>query len=119
MIFYGLKTCDTCRKAQKELREAGIEPDVIDVRTDGVSEEKLKQWVAKIKWKDLLNTRSTTWRNLDAGDKDNIDVSKAITLMAKHPTLIKRPIIEKDGCVFVGWKQPVKSIVLANMCQKN
>ena len=109
MIFYGLKTCDTCRKAQKELRAAGIEFEAIDVRTDGVSAEKLTKWTEQVDWEKLLNTRSTTWRNLDAHDKENIDAAKAITLMATHPTLIKRPVIEKDGEVLMGWSVDTKS----------
>lgn len=109
MIFYGLKTCDTCRKAQKELRAAGIEFDVIDVRADGVSTDKLRDWARKIDWQKLLNTRSTTWRNLDASDKNGIDAANAITLMAANPTLIKRPVIELDGEVLVGWKADTKA----------
>ena len=109
MIFYGLKSCDTCRKAQKEIRAADIEFDVIDVRADGVSADKLKEWTDKVNWKKLLNTRSTTWRNLDAQDKDGIDQVKAVTLMAENPTLIKRPVIELDGAVLVGWTAETKT----------
>ncbi len=109
MKFYGLKTCDTCRKAQKELRTAGIEFDVIDVRADGVSVDKLQVWASKVDWKKLLNTKSTTWRNLDAHDKDSVDAAKAITLMATNPTLIKRPVIEIDGDVLVGWSAETKA----------
>ena len=109
MKFYGLKTCDTCRKAQKELRATGLEFEVVDVRADGVSAEKLGEWTSKIDWKKLLNTRSTTWRSLDASDKDDVDAAKAIILMAANPTLIKRPVIEMDGDVLVGWTADVKA----------
>ncbi|PHR93817.1 MAG: arsenate reductase [Robiginitomaculum sp.] len=109
MAFYGLKTCDTCRKAQKELTAAGQDFHVVDVRADGVSAEKLTQWAGQIDWQKLLNTRSTTWRNLDASDKENVDQAKAIGLMAAHPTLIKRPVIEHDGGITVGWNQGVKA----------
>jgi len=112
MKFYGLKTCDTCRKAQKELRAAGREFEVIDVRADGVSAEKLHEWVGKVDWKKLLNTRSTTWRSLDASDKSDVDAAKAITLMAANPTLIKRPVIEVGGDICVGWAAEVKTILL-------
>ncbi len=108
MIFYGLKTCDTCRKAQKALRDAGKEFEVIDVRADGVSADKLREWVGKTDWKKLLNTRSTTWRNLDAGDKDAVDAARAIALMVANPTLIKRPVIELNGDVLVGWTADVQ-----------
>ena len=112
MIFYGLKTCDTCRKAQKELRAAGIEFEVIDVRADGVSADKLREWTSKTDWKKLLNTRSTTWRNLDAGDKGGVDEDKAVSLMATHPTLTKRPVIEMGGNVYVGWNTDTKMALL-------
>jgi len=105
MKFYGLKTCDTCRKAQKELRTAGVEFEAVDVRADGVSADKLQEWTGKTDWKKLLNTRSTTWRNLDVSDKDGVDEAKAITLMATNPTLIKRPVIELDGEILVGWNK--------------
>ena len=105
MKFYGLKTCDTCRKAQKELSTAGVEFEAVDVRADGVSAEKLQEWAGKADWKKLLNTRSTTWRNLDASDKDGVDEAGAITLMATNPTLIKRPVIEVGGEVLVGWNK--------------
>lgn len=109
MKFYGLKTCDTCRKAQKELRAAGVNFEVIDVRADGVSAEKLTQWTKQADWKKLLNTRSTTWRNLGVKDKENIDAAKAITLMDTNPTLIKRPVMENDGKLLVGWTPQTKS----------
>jgi Spx/MgsR family transcriptional regulator len=112
MIFYGLKTCDTCRKAQKKLRSAKQAFDVIDVRADGVSVQKLQEWTAKLDWKTLLNTRSTTWRNLSPEDKENIDEEKAVVLMAAHPTLIKRPVIEKGEHIYVGWTPTTKDAVL-------
>lgn len=112
MIFYGLKTCDTCRKAQKELRVAGHDFSVVDVRADGVSAEKLTGWAEQVDWKLLLNTRSTTWRNLGDVDKADMDVTKAIALMVAHPTLIKRPVIENGDVVSVGWTGAVKASFL-------
>lgn len=112
MIFYGLKTCDTCRKAQKELSAAGKNFDVIDVRADGVSVEKLEEWTKQVDWQKLLNTRSTTWRGLGDAEKADITVEKAIILMAAHPTLIKRPVIEFGDALYVGWTPTTKAEVL-------
>ena len=112
MIFYGLKTCDTCRKAQKQLIAAGHEFTVVDVRADGVDAQTITTWVDAHDWKTVLNTRSTTWRNLEAADKENIDAAKAITLMSNHPTLIKRPVIEAGGQVFVGWRKETQAAFL-------
>lgn len=109
MIFYGLKTCDTCRKAQKELGAAGIDFNYIDVRADGIKLDKIRQWAEKTDWKKLLNTRSTTWRQLSEKDKADLDKDKAISLMCEHATLIKRPVIEKNDQVFVGWKANTKT----------
>ncbi|HHL43782.1 MAG TPA: Spx/MgsR family RNA polymerase-binding regulatory protein [Hellea balneolensis] len=103
MKFYGLKTCDTCRKAQKELRTTGISFESIDVRADGVRRDTLKNWINKMGWKPLLNTRSTTWRNLEAEEKTDIDSDKALSLLSQYPTLIKRPVIEHGGQIYVGW----------------
>ncbi|NNC36941.1 MAG: Spx/MgsR family RNA polymerase-binding regulatory protein [Acidimicrobiales bacterium] len=112
MNFYTLKTCDTCRKAQKELTAAGKEFTSFDVRADCISAEKLKAWINKVEWQKLLNTRSTTWRGLDDADKSDMSEEKAVALMAAHPTLIKRPIIEKDDAVYVGWTPATKAAVL-------
>ena len=112
MNFYGLKTCDTCRKAQKELTAAGKDFAVTDVRADGVGAEKLQAWTQKVEWQKLLNTRSTTWRGLDDSDKADMTVEKAIGLMSTHPTLIKRPVIELGDAVYVGWTPETKANVL-------
>ena len=94
MRLYGLKTCDTCRKALKSL------PDVkfIDVRTQGMPENVLAQ-AFEYFGKALLNTRSTTWRGLG----DEARNRPALELLADHPTLMKRPLIESDGEMYLGW----------------
>lgn len=107
--FYGLKTCDTCRKAQKELTAAGVDFDVTDVRADGVAPATLAQWVEVHGWQKVLNTRSTSWRGLGDDEKNDIDAAKAVDLMVNHPTLIKRPVIEKDGQIFIGGMAAVKA----------
>ncbi len=112
MLFYGLKSCDTCRKAQKELKSAGVDFSYIDVRADGVSRQKIAEWCDKTDWKKLLNTRSATWRGLSDAEKSGIDKQNSIKLLAKYPTLIKRPIIEKDGHIYIGWTAEVKAKLL-------
>ena len=105
--FFGLKTCDTCRKAIRQLRDGCVDFDVIDVRDDGVSKATLQRWVKQLEWQKLLNTRSTTWRQLDAVDKENLSEAKAVALMVTHPTLIKRPIIEDGQTITVGWTKDI------------
>lgn len=94
MRLYGLKTCDTCRKALKTLPDA----EFVDVRSDGVPDAVLSQALATF-GDALLNTRSTTWRGLD----DNQRAKAPLELLKEHPTLMKRPLIEKDGELFLGW----------------
>ncbi len=113
MKLYGLKACDTCRKALNALKSAGHTPDFHDVRVDGVEKAYLAKWAKAAGWEKLLNTRSTTWRGLDDADKANVDEKKAIALMQEHPALIKRPVIDcpKNG-ITVGWTQDVQDTLL-------
>lgn len=114
LTLYHLKTCDTCRKAIKALQAAGHDLTLIDVRADGVSTADLVQIEKAVGWEKLLNTRSTTWRGLEAADKANMNAAKAIALISEHPTLIKRPVIarhnsEGDTLVTVGWTKGVQA----------
>lgn len=109
ITFYGLKSCDTCKKAAKWLKDSGLEFQVIDVRADGVKRSRIEAWVDAVGWETVLNRRSTTWRGLEDADKEGIDTVKAVSLLAEHPTLIKRPVFEKGNQVFVGFTDAVKS----------
>ncbi|QDY70210.1 Spx/MgsR family RNA polymerase-binding regulatory protein [Qingshengfaniella alkalisoli] len=105
--LYGLKTCDTCRKALKALEAGGKPVEFIDVRKTPPSAELLAQWLDQVGDK-LLNTKSTTWRGLDQVDRDR----PVVELLAEQPTLIKRPVIEGAGKVTVGWTKEVQAIYL-------
>jgi arsenate reductase-like glutaredoxin family protein len=96
MRFFGLKTCDTCRKALKSL--AGRDVQVIDVRADGISDEDRSAILAAFE-AGALNTRSTTWRGLSEDER----AQDPAVLLAAHPTLMKRPVIEIDGAWYQGW----------------
>ena len=111
MNVYHLKTCDTCRKAIKALQAAGHTPDLTDVRADGVDAATLERWMAAVGRDVLLNTRSTTWRGLEESERADLTDEKALALMTAHPTLIKRPVIETDGTVHVGWTKDVQTAV--------
>jgi len=103
MVIYGLKNCDTCRKALKQLGDASFR----DVRTDGVPADLKARALGKFGDK-LLNRRSTTWREL--GEKERTLAPEV--LLAMHPTLMKRPLIEADGCLYLGWDSRVQAAVL-------
>ncbi len=109
LTVYHLKTCDTCRKAIKAMAAAGHELTLVDVRADGVPPADLKRMAEAVGWNHLLNARSTTWRNLDADDKADMNAAKAASLMAAHPTLIKRPVIDTGADITAGWTKEVQA----------
>ncbi|SIT82078.1 Arsenate reductase, glutaredoxin family [Yoonia rosea] len=109
MRFFGLKACDTCRKALKALAAAGHSPQVIDVRADGVSDADRAAIIAQF-GDAAINRASTTWRGLTDAEKD----AAPADLLAAHPTLMKRPVIEVDGGWTIGWKADVQAKYLGD-----
>lgn len=103
LTLYGIKNCDTVKKARKWLEEAGVDYRFHDYRADGIDEELLRGFAATLGWEALLNTRGTTWRKLDDADKADMDEAKAISLMAAHDALVKRPVWQKDGDYRLGF----------------
>ena len=102
--IYGLKNCDTCRKALKWLQAEGIEHEFKDVRADGLTDAQVKGWIDAVGWETLLNRRGTTWRKLSDAEKDGVDAAKAKALMMEKAALIKRPVFESGSTVIVGFK---------------
>ena len=113
LTVWGLKTCDTCKKALKWLEAEGIAYESKDVRADGVPVDELARWIDAAGWETLVKKSSTTWRGLDDASKDGIDAAKAKALLAEHPTLIKRPVFLKGGEVIVGFRDPQKAALKA------
>lgn len=109
MKFYGLKSCDTCRKAQKAILATGQSFDVVDVRADGLSPDDIATIIAEF-GEAAINRASTTWRGLTEAEK----ASDPAALLAAHPTLMKRPVIEKNGVWSIGWKPDVAERVLTS-----
>ena len=104
ITLYGLKTCDTCKKALKSLQSAGHEVDYIDVRADGVGADRLAEFQCAF-GAALTNTRSTTWRNLSANERER----PALQLLLEYPTLMKRSVIDADGDLSLGWGKDVQA----------
>ena len=104
ITLYGLKNCDTCRKALKWLQAEDIEHRFHDVRADGLNAAMMDQWIKSVGWETLLNTRGTTWRKLDEGDKADMDETRAARLMVNQPALVKRPVVEIGERIIVGFK---------------
>jgi arsenate reductase (glutaredoxin) len=110
MKLYGIKTCDTCRKARNWLEEESRAFDWHDLREDGLDQTTLKRWLAAVGPDVLVNRRSATWRGLDEQQRTQaMDPAQAIPLLLAHPTLIKRPIFELEGRVLVGFNASVKA----------
>jgi len=105
LTLYGIKNCDTVKKAQNWLKNNQVEFQFHDFRQDGLEQGRLSAWVDAVGWEALLNRRSTTWRQLAEADKAPMDANKAMKLMLSHPTLIKRPVIVRGDMVIVGFNE--------------
>lgn len=106
--LYGLKSCDTCRKARRALSDAGHEVVFVDLRDNPVDADQLQGWLDRL-GAGLLNTRSTTWRGLDDTDR----ARPPLALLQAHPALTKRPVIDVDGALYLGWGKEVQAALLA------
>lgn len=102
--LYGIKNCDTIKKARKWLDEAGVDYRFHDHRADGLDPATLDGWLAKLGWEALLNTRGTTFRALPEEEKQGLDNDKARALLLAHPAMIKRPLLDRDGELTLGFK---------------
>ena len=105
--IYGIKACDTMKKARDWLDKAGVAYDFHDYKTQGADRAHLEKWAREVGWEALLNKAGTTFRKLPDADKTNIDAKKAIGLMLAQPSMIKRPVLEHAGKIVVGFKPDV------------
>ena len=103
LTVYGIKQCDTCRKALKWLTAEGTDHRFHDFRVDGLSKELLADWLNSPHADKLVNRRSTTWRQL-TDEQRKLEGDDLVTLLLEHPTLIKRPVFVTDEIVAVGFK---------------
>lgn len=102
--LFGIKNCDTIKKARRWLEEQGHEYHFHDVRADGLTDAVIDRWLEQVSWEILLNKRGTTWRILSPETQDSVSKETIVALFKEHPTLIKRPVLERDGSVTVGFK---------------
>ncbi len=109
VVVYGLRNCDTCRAAMKWLTAQGIDATLHDLRADGLDAQRLSEWADELGWEALLNRRSKTWRGLPEVERTPLDGDRARALMAAHPTLVKRPVIDRGDRRFVGFDEAVRS----------
>lgn len=102
--IYGIRNCDTMKKARAWLDTKGVAYDFHDYKMAGIERDRLEGWVRKVGWEVLLNRAGTTFRKLPENDKEGLTESKAIALMIAQPSMIKRPVLEAGGKLLVGFK---------------
>lgn len=107
MILYGIKNCDTVKKARRWLDTHSIDYQFHDFRQQGLDENTIRQWLQSVDWQTLLNKRGTTWRKLDDPRKEQLDENTAVELMLDNPTLIKRPVAVSNSSTIVGFNEDV------------
>jgi arsenate reductase len=102
--LYGIKNCDTVKKARLWLDQNGIAYQFHDFRADGLTTSQLNDFAARVDWSTLFNRSSASWRQLSAEQQSDLTVEKAIALMLNTPTLIKRPILDTGDKLIIGFK---------------
>jgi arsenate reductase len=104
VTIYGIKNCDTMKKARAWLDKAGIGYAFHDYKTAGIDKAHLERWSKDVGWETLLNRAGTTFRKLPDKDKEGLNAAKAIKLMIEQPSMIKRPVLENGKQLLVGFK---------------
>ena len=104
ITLYGIKACDTMKKARDWLDGHGVAYAFHDYKAAGIDRASLERWAAMVGWESLLNRAGTTFRKLPEADKTGVDEAKAFALMQAQPSMIKRPVLETGRQVLVGFK---------------
>ena len=104
ITIYGIKACDTMKKARTWLDEHGVAYDFHDYKALGIERARLERWVGEVGWETVLNRSGTTFRKLPDADKNGLDAEKAIGLMIAQPSMIKRPVLDLGDRLLVGFK---------------
>ncbi|MVA56937.1 ArsC family reductase [Agrobacterium vitis] len=113
ITLYGIKNCDTMKKARTWLETAGIDYAFHDYKAKGIDRASLQAWSAKLGWEVLLNRAGTTFKKLPEEAKADMTEEKALELMLAQPSMIKRPVLDKDGALTVGFKPEQYQAVFA------
>jgi len=107
VTIYGIKNCDTMKKARAWLDEHGVTARFHDYKTEGIDKARLEAWEKAVGWEVLLNRAGTTFRALPDDKKQGLNAKKAVALMLAQPSMIKRPVLDADGKLTVGFKPEV------------
>ena len=107
ITLYGIKACDTMKKARAWLDGHGVEYRFHDYKAEGIDKKTLETWVRELGWETVLNRAGTTFRKLPDADKHNLTPAKAVALMAAQPSMIKRPMLDLGGKLQAGFKPEI------------
>ena len=107
ITIYGIKTCDTMKKARAWLDDHGVAYAFHDYKTEGIDKASLERWAKEVSWEILLNRAGTTFRKLPDAQRENGTETKAIALMLEQPSMIKRPVLDVGGKLLVGFKPDI------------
>lgn len=102
--IYGIKNCDTMKKAFKWLEEHGVEHSFHDYKKSGLDEDAFSKAVKQHGWEEVINRRGTTWRKLPDDVKSNMNETKAVEIAKENPSIVKRPLLVHDNTVYLGFK---------------
>lgn len=103
VTLYGIKNCDTVKRARKWLDTHEISYYFHDFREQEINSGQVKQWIQQLGWDKVVNKRSTSWKQLDKADRDSMDQAGAVTAIVSNPTLVKRPLLDINGQYSVGF----------------
>jgi Spx/MgsR family transcriptional regulator len=104
VTIYGIKNCDTMKKARAWLDRNSVAYSFHDYKTAGIERARLERWARAVGWETLVNRAGTTFRKLPEKDREGLDQGRAIALMLDQPSMIKRPVLDVDGEIIVGFK---------------
>ena len=113
ITLYGIKACDTMKKARTWLESHGVEYRFHDYKSEGIDKKTLEGWVRALGWETVLNRAGTTFRKLSDSDKQGLTEKKAVALMAAQPSMIKRPMLDVGGKLNAGFKPEIYAALFA------
>jgi len=114
VTIYGIKNCDTMKKARAWLEQHGVDYAFHDYKAAGIDRQRLERWCGEVGWETLLNRSGTTFRNLPDKDKNGLDDAKAVALMLAQPSMIKRPVLDLGGGkLLIGFRPELYSAEVA------
>lgn len=102
--LFGISNCDTVKKARNWLDQHEVDYQFHDFRKDGINQSQVVEWIEALGLDNLINKRSTTWKNLDESIRQSLDAQTAVDIILEQPTLIKRPLLERGDHIQIGFK---------------